>query len=276
MSRPPSFLPLPIAPTLDAALGLFRGSVLSCLPYGVLTTLASQLPALCNRVFGATSLLSPGWWIANIAGGLLMAAFWNAILLRQKALTDRAPHGPGARPLLQRAFSRVSALITPLLLLAGLGVLLLGPAWLLPAALRPWVLGIGGLLLLAAGAHLSNAWVLGVLEALTPWQACLRSVQLVRGQTVRVLATCLVGALMLLVLAVLVGVVVALLVPLVLGDDLALITSLTADVLVACTALAMPFMSAVLFTVCRQLQGLQAGRPLEGAPAVARALPTPE
>jgi hypothetical protein len=98
-----------------------------------------------------------------------------------------------------------------------------------------------------------------VLNGRSLLQSIAHSISLVHGNALRVLAAGTVGVLMLVVLAAVASVVIALVVPLLLGDDLALITSITADVMVAYLAVAVPFLAALLFTLSGHLRALRPG-----------------
>jgi hypothetical protein len=269
-----SAAPLPVAQCLDAALGVFRASLLTCLPYGVLTVLASQLPQLYAHLRAPALLQTPGWWAVYLMGGVLGALFLNATLLRLAAVAGSVPAGTDARRELAAAAARVPAFIGLILLFAAAGALLEAPVLLVPRIARAWVALVGGLGILYLGVMLSCAWTGLVLQGCGPLQSIVRSIELVWGNAWRVLAVCLVGAAMLLVLAVVAGVLIALAVPLVAGDDLALITSITADVMVACTAVAVPFVAALLFALDRQLTALR--NPPEAADGVPSAASAPE
>jgi len=252
--------PLPVAQCLDAALGLFRAALLTCLPYGVLTVLSSQLPQIYRHLSVAAPLQSPVWWLANIAGGVLGATFLNATLLRLAAVAgaraSRGPLVPDTAKELRTALARVPAFMGLIVLFAAAGAVLAAPALLVPRDGRVWVLGVAGLGLTYLAVMLSCAWVDLVLNGRSLLQSIAHSISLVHGNALRVLAAGAVGLLMLMVLAVVASVVIALVVPLVGGDDLALITSITADVMVACIAVAVPFLAALLFTVSTYLHAL--------------------
>jgi hypothetical protein len=117
---------------------------------------------------------------------------------------------------------------------------------------------------------LALAWVSVVLEGRSALGGVVRAAARVHGNALRVAAACAVGALMLLTLAMMASVLIALVVPLVGGQDLALITAITANVMVACVAVAVPFAAALLYTLFTQLQALheaEAGlRPPGAAP----------
>jgi hypothetical protein len=257
--------PLPIAQCLDAALGLFRASLLTCLPYGVLTVLVSQLPQL----YGHLQAPAAGWWATYLISGVLGAMFFNATLLRLAAVAGDIPAQPDARRELRVALKRVPAFIGLLLLLAAASAVLEAPALLVPSGARAWVAGVGFLGVNYLGAMLSCAWVELVLEGRGVLESVAKSIELVRGNALRVVAACAVGALMLFVLAVVAGVIIALIVPLVGGDDLALITAIAEDVMVACAALAVPFVAALLLTLRRQLEALHGATLAGGAAACA-------
>jgi hypothetical protein len=257
----PAVQRLPVAPCLDAAIGLFRAALLTCLPYGVLFALTSQLPQIYGHLHGP----APGWWVIYLASGVLSTLFLNAILLRLAAVAGEPGPPPQIRRELPAALARVPACIGLIAVMAAASTVLVAAAFLVPAAGRAWVAGVGLLGAIYLGAMLSCAWVELVLEGRGLPQSIHRSLELVRGNAWRVVAAGLIGALILLVLALVAAVFMDLIVHLVGSDDVALISSVFADVLVACTAVAAPFVAALLFTLHRQLAGLQRATPAAAA-----------
>jgi hypothetical protein len=252
---PPSH-PLPVAPVLDAALRLFRAALLRCLPYGALTVIASQLPHLYNLVNGLAGRpfagAPLGWWAVNIVSALLEATFWNAILLRMDSVAAGRPVRIAAE--LGAAGRRAPAVILLILVLATFSAVLAAPALLLPAALRPSGIALAAIAVIYLLITLSCSWVSLVLDNRGVLQSLADSVQLVRGNWWRVAVVLCVGLVMLVVLAALGSVLVVVVVPLVGGDDIAVITSTSVDVVVALAALAIPFCVALLFTLTSELK----------------------
>jgi len=261
--------PLSVAQTLDAALRLFRAALLRCLPYGVLTVIAAHLPYLYNLVggFAARPFISrpAGWWALNILGALLQTILWNATLLRLEAVAAGRRAGMGEE--LSAALRRAPAVLLLILVLLLASALLTLPALLLPALVRPMGFVVAGIAVAYLWVRLSCSWpavVLhnkGVLPSLT-W-----SIQLVRGNCLRVAAVYCVGVVMLIVLAALGAVLVGVIVPLVARDDIALITSISVDVVVALGAVFVPFCSALSFKLFEELRACQPDSGLDPRPA---------
>lgn len=258
---------LPVAQSLDSAVRIFRASLVRCLPYGVLAVIAAHLPSLYNLVSppqpGSLITRPAGWWVLNIVSALLLATFWNATLLRLAAVAQG--RRSTARELIQ-AFRRAPPVLLLILVIGVTGGVLALPTLLLPAATRPWALAVAACAVTYLCVTLSCAWVDIVLGNQPVLRSMACSVQLVRGNWWRIATVYGVGAAMLLVLAVLVSVLVAVVVPLVGRDDLALISATSEDVVVALSAAAIPFFTALPFTMFEGLRARQAVSDLVAAP----------
>src|ERR1700712_3933064 len=97
---PPS-RPQAIGEVLDSAFRIFKATLLKCLPYSVLATVAGQLQNIYVIVTGRTlrpfSNSDVGWWAVYLLGALIGAALVNAIIVRQAALASGAQSaGPAA------------------------------------------------------------------------------------------------------------------------------------------------------------------------------------
>lgn len=260
--------PLSVARSLDAALRIFRASLLRCLPYGVLTVLAGHLPNLYNLVSPhvARSLMARpiGWWALNILSAILLATLWNATLLRLAAAAAGRRTAPAYE--LLEALRRAPAVLGLVLVIVLVGCILGLPVLLLPVASRPWAFLVAACAVTYLCVTLSYAWVAVVVGHQTVLQSMASSIQLVRGNWWRIAAVYGVGAAMLLVLGALASVLVAVVVPLVGRDDLALISTTSEDVVVALLAAAIPFCTALPYTLFEELSARQGVGALAAAP----------
>src|ERR1700761_7185652 len=87
--------PQTIAEVLDSAFRIFKVSLLRCLPYGVLATVAGQLQNIYLIVSGRSvrsfTNTDPIWWLLYVLGALLGGTLLNAIIVRQATLATGAP-----------------------------------------------------------------------------------------------------------------------------------------------------------------------------------------
>jgi hypothetical protein len=259
--------PLPVAQVLDSALRVFRACVIQCMPYGVLVVIAAHLPQLYNLLTGAVSGSltgrPAGWWAVSLVSAVLGATFWNATLLRLDAVV--AGRRAGVLQELKTAARRAPWVLLLILLLGLVSAILALPALQLPVRARPWGFTVTAIAVIYLGVMVSCSWVGVVLQKQGVLQSLATSVHLVRGNWWRVAAVYSVGAVMLVVFAALGSVLVAIVVPLIGRDDLALISSISEDTVVALCAVAVPFCTALPFTLFEALRARQSG----GEPAVA-------
>src|SRR5258708_14990204 len=96
--------PQAIGEVLDSAFRIFQATLLKCLPYSVLATVAGQLQNIYSIVTGRTlpkfSNSDPGWWALYLVGVALGCALINGIILRQGAIASGSP-STGAAVLLE-------------------------------------------------------------------------------------------------------------------------------------------------------------------------------
>jgi hypothetical protein len=271
---PPS-RPQSIAEVLDSAFRVFRATLLRCLPYGALAVVAGQLPNIYDiaagrplRRFGAAD---PVWWALYLIGALLALGLWNATALRQYGmLTGTGTAAAGAD--LSRGLRRapvVALLLT--LSLAAMGVFLL-PALLVPPG---WRVGILLLLALPAsyvGVALSCSWTALLLAGTGVLGSMSYSFRLVSGNWWRLSTIYTVGIVMLLVFYVLSGVLaMAVVVPFAGAADLAVLTAVSAVVVVALGAVGTPFYSALALVVFGDLRARREALEVERRMAAAAA-----
>jgi hypothetical protein len=271
---PPS-RPQSIAEVLDSAFRVFRATLLRCLPYGALAVVAGQLPNIYDiaagrplRRFGAAD---PVWWALYLIGALLALGLWNATALRQYGmLTGTGTAAAGAD--LSRGLRRapvVALLLT--LSLAAMGVFLL-PALLVPPG---WRVGILLLLALPAsyvGVALSCSWTALLFAGTGVLGSMAYSFRLVSGNWWRLSTIYTVGIVMLLVFYVLSGVLaMAVVVPFAGAADLAVLTAVSAVVVVALGAVGTPFYSALALVVFGDLRARREALEVERRMAAAAA-----
>src|ERR1700744_4541854 len=84
--------PQTIGEVLDSTFRIFRATLLRCLPYGVLATVAGQLPRIYDivtrralRHFDEADIT---WWTLYALGAFFGAACFNIILIRQSSVAS--------------------------------------------------------------------------------------------------------------------------------------------------------------------------------------------
>ena len=268
-SRPQS-----VAEVLDAAVRVFRTTLLRCLPYGALAVVASRLQNIYDiaagrplRSFGARD---PIWWALFVIGTLLAFGFWNATALRQHRtmMGAAAASGTDLRQGLRRA---PAAALLLMLSLAAIGVFFL-PAFALPQAHRLWAFVLLSVPAAYVAVALSCSWVALLLAEKGVVGSMLYSFRLVWGNWWRVTLVYSVAAVLLLVFCVLCGVLAtAVLVPFVGAADIAVFSAVSSALVVVLAAVGIPFYWALLLMVFGDLrarrEGLEPERRLAGAAA---------
>jgi hypothetical protein len=159
--------PVSIGQVLDAALLLFRRSLLRCLPLSLLTVVVGQLPtawALQQGILsGAASPKDTTWWALTIAGGVVNLALWGAIMLRQRSIAY------GGDSTFARDMGAAAARL---------------PALLAAAILAALLTVLGFVLLIVPGIYIAGALIVAfpvlLLEGVGPVAAIRRSLRLVR------------------------------------------------------------------------------------------------
>jgi hypothetical protein len=233
--------PQSIGEVLDSAFRIFKLSFLKCLPYGVVTMLAGQIPNIYElalrrplKQFGGGD---PAWWVLFVAGVVLSLLLWSAQILRQRALIQTRPVAVSAE---------------------------LGAAWRrLPAMLGFAVLAtvascVGFALLVLPGFYLLLMFTLCappiVYSAMGPLAAMRYGARLIYGNWWRAFTIYAVGFSAILVFYVLSFMLVAVLLPFAGSGDIAVVTAFSAVVVVILGAIAMPFLSALTLAVYTDLQ----------------------
>jgi len=235
-SRPQS-----IGEVLDSAFRIFKLSFLKCLPYGVATMLAGQIPNIYQvalrrpiKQFGGGD---PLWWVLFICGGVLSLLLWCAQILRQRALIQTLPVAASAE--LGLAWRRLPAMVA---------FSILGTA----------ALCVGFALLVLPGFYLLLAFTLCappiVYAGMGPVAAMRYSARLIYGNWWRAFTIYAVGFSAILVFYVLSFMLVAVLLPFAGAADIAAVTAFSAVLVVILGAIAMPFLSALTLAVYTDLQ----------------------
>jgi len=234
---PPS-RPQTVGEILDTAFRIFRATLLKCLPFAVLSLLAGQLAGIYSLLRGRPlqhlypTQFDPLWVLLVLAGSLVTLTLTAAIVRRQYAIASGLP--PSPRGELTAALRLVPGLIAVsfLFLLATMAGLLL--------------LLIPGLYI---GTRLSCAVTIYLLTGRGVFASLSYSWRLTAGNFWRLTLIFSVYIVLIIVFYVLAGVIAtALVVPFALGD-IALITAVTAAVVVVLGSIVRPFYTALALAV---------------------------
>lgn len=253
MSAPlyPPSSPQSIGQVLDATFRIFQASLLKCLPHGVLSMIAGQLPNIyflaINRPFHDFGGGDPLWWALYALGTLLGLFIWSAMLHRQRNIASQ--QATNARSELGEALRRMPAVV-------GLFILSLA------------LLAVGAVALLLPGLYLmvglSLSWLILLVERRGPVASVRRSLHLVKGswwRSATVLTVAMMAALVFYIVAFLV---LGAVLPILGANDLAMLTAASVIVLVALGAVGAPFLGAVLFALHGDLRLRREGTDLAG------------
>lgn len=253
---PPS-APQTVAQVLDSTFRIFQASVIRCLPYGILSMIAGQLPNIyllamgrpLQHQFGGGD---PVWWALYVLGVLLGLFIWSAMLLRQGRIA--ASTATDARLEFVESLRRMPAIaglfaVTIVLVAAGLVALILPGIYLMIA--------------------LSLSWLVLLIERRGPIAAAKRSVHLVRGNWWRTLVVLTVATMAALVFYIVAFAVVGAALQIAGTNDFAMFTATSVVVLVALGAIGAPFYGAVLYAIHGDLrlrrEGIDLASRLSGA-----------
>jgi hypothetical protein len=260
--------PLSAGEVLDLAFQIYRSTFVKCLLLSALGVIVGQLPRLYLLAKGQAmnpqellaNVRSPIFWALYALGLMLAVICYAAVLLRQRALIT---NGETGREVAQ-GLRRLPALLG-LSILVGLSCV---ACILVPAALA----GILGVKLAIALAVIPLSYIVVALlcaqtvllvEGLGPVASYARSFQLTSGSYWRLSAVYTVGLIAFLALyfgAVAIGGVIAGIVG---RGDVAVVTASGAVVMVAITALATPFYTALSLAVVGDLTARKDGADLE-------------
>lgn len=224
-----------VSDLLATASQLFRASLLKCLPMGMVAVLCAQSPNIywmaTGHVLSFTAEYDANYNLLALAGICIQLWLLGAMMLRQRAVVLGAPILGGAE--LRAALRRLPAILASALL-AGLSVLVGLLALILP-----------GVFLLVC--YLTLLPVV-LFEALGPYAAVLRSVQLIRRLWWKALAACVITLLLFLLAGLVVAAVLSVVAELLAGNGAAFAAVETA-VTVAFGALFFVFLSALMLVL---------------------------
>ncbi|MFL6600676.1 MAG: hypothetical protein ACJ8R9_05035 [Steroidobacteraceae bacterium] len=269
----PPARPQSIGEVIDTAFRIFKATLLRCLPYSVLATVAGQLQNIYLIVTGRTlhkaAYTEPGWWMFYVLGACIVTMLVNTILIRQAAVASGvSPIGSAA---LVDGLRKTPAAIAMGLLAAATAGICFIPLLVIPSPYQP----------LSRLALCLPALFLCVFF-LCSWPALLigrkgiigslrYSANLVRGNWWRTVMIYAVAVTMIIVLSVTAGMIVGVLAAFGAERDLAVTTAVSAVMVVASGAIYMPFITAMTLALYGDLQARREGTDLErriaGAPA---------
>jgi hypothetical protein len=252
---PPS-APQTVAQVLDSTFRIFQASVIKCLPYGILSMIAGQLPNIYLLAMGRPlhefGHGDPTWWGLYVVGTLLGLFIWGAMLLRQRSIATHK--ATDARLEFMESLKRMPAV-------AGLFVVIIV---LLFAGFVALILP--GLYLMVA---LSLSWLILLIEGRGPIDSAKRSVHLVKGNWWRTLIVLTVASMAALVFYIVAFAVVGAALQIAGTNDFAMFTATSVVVLVALGAIGAPFYGAVLYALHGDLrlrrEGIDLASRLSGA-----------
>jgi hypothetical protein len=263
---PPS-RPQTVGEILDTAFRIFRVTLLKCLPLATLSLLAGQLPNIYNLLKGGSlqqRLVSHDavWWLLEVVGYVVALTLWSAIVRRQCAMVGGQSSSPEGE--LGSALRLVPGLFAVSLLL-GLAVLVcLVPAAIFAGNPLGLVAAIAILLIPASyvAIRLSCAVTTYLLTDRGVSASLGHSWDLTAGNFWRLSLVYSVALVLMVVFYVLAGVIAAVIaVPFALGD-VAMITAVTAAVVVILGSIGTPFYTALSLAVFGDLSVRKEGTDL--------------
>jgi hypothetical protein len=261
----PPARPQSIGEVLDGAFRIFKVTLLRCLPYGVLATVAGQLQNIYLIVTGRTlrsfANRDPLWWLLYVLGALLCGTLLNAIFVRQATIASGVP-SMGSMALREALRKAPATLAMGLLILAIVGVCFL-PLLVIPRAYWPSArLGLG-VLALCIGVYLLCSWPALLVGKKGVVGSLRYSVRLIRGNWWRTVMVYAVAVTMIIVVSVTAAMVFSALTAFGATHDLAVATAVSAVTVVASGAVYMPFVTAMTLALYGDLQARREGIDLE-------------
>jgi len=261
----PPARPQSVGEVLDSAFRIFRVTVFKCLPYAVLALIAGQLPNIYFLANGGVSTMvaatySTRWWLLYVLGYLISLVLWSLVLVRQHAVATGSDLSTG--PALSAVMPRLPALVA-MWLLTGLAI----GVCLLPAAAFPVPAAYAAAVVLLIPAsyvavQLSCGWAALLLTGRGPLASLIHSWRLTRGNFWRLSVIYTVAVVLLIVLYIVAGVIAAAIsLPLAHGD-IAVITAVSAVVVVILGAIGTPYYSALALAVFGDLSVRKEGSDL--------------
>ncbi len=260
--------PLTVGEVLDLAFRIFKVTLVRGLPYGICAMFAGQLANIYDLASGAKigSHESfgggrPIWVALYVLGILLTLTAWSALLLRQRAIIEHRHTDFKAE--LGATLRRLPAfIVATLFFLAAVGS---GFALLtrVPHPYYYWALIPVVPLSVYLAILLSCTWPAVLFGGSGPWGALRQSVRLVYGSWWRLCTVYVVGAAVVLVLALLIGALIAIIMP-ALVTDVSVGTSVFAVVAAnTLRALLAPFAGALLLATFGELRVRREGIDLQ-------------
>jgi hypothetical protein len=261
----PPARPQAIGEVLDSAFRIFKATLIKCLPYSVLATIAGQLQSIyvivsgrALRPFGNSD---PGYWTVYVLGAIIGTVLINAILLRQAALVSGTPST--WQTALTGALKNAPAILLMLCL-----IILLTGIWLVPLLVIPFEYRSWSALLLALPAvyllvSFICSWPARLLGGKGPVESLRYSVHLVRGNWWRTAVIYLVVLTMILVLSITAALIVGILTQIVAARDLAVATAVSRVMVVGFSAVYTPLVTSMALAVYGELQARKESADLE-------------
>jgi len=269
----PPARPQSIGEVLDSAFRIFKVSLLPCLPYGVLATVAGQLQNIYLIVTGRSlrtfANADPYWWVLYLLGAILGGTLLNAIFVRQAAIAVGSRISASAA--LREALRKTPATI-------GLGVLIVAvlaicfiPLFAVPRIYWPTArLALGAVAACIAVFFLCS-WPALLVGRKSVIESLRYSARLIRGHWWRTVLIYAVAVTMIIVVSVTAAIIFSILAAVGATRDLAVTTAISAVMVVASGAVYMPFVTAMTLSLYADLQARREGIDLErriaGAPA---------
>lgn len=266
--------PLSVGEVLDLTFQIYRATGLRCLLFAAFGVIVGQLASIYalskGRGLGgggwqgivqalSSANKDPLYWVAYVLGIVLPLIFYAAIMLRQHAMITGQPVGGE----LGIAARRLPALIGVSLLIAASTAACFLPALLLSGPAR---YGLIVLLLIPASyvlVRLSCAFLTLVLNGAGPVASYVRSWRLTSGSFWRVSVVYTVGMIVLLVFSVVLFFVAGVLAAVLGRGDVALVAATTGAIVVAMSALTVPYYTAMGIAVLGELGARKEGADLE-------------
>jgi hypothetical protein len=261
---PPS-RPQSIGEVLDSAFRIFRVTLLRCLPYGVLTMVASQLQGIYEIGLGRAphqfGRNDPVWWAVYVLGALLAFTLINAILIQQ--LTMASGSRPAARAVLLDGLKKTPASFAVFLLAGVITALCFAPLLAIPRSFWSGALPLLSLPAAYVGVLLSCSWAAMVIGQKGILGSLRYSAHLIRGNWWRTVAVYLVAWAMLGVLFVSAWVFAEVFATFTAGGDLAIATAISTVVVTALSAIYVPLFTATALSLYGDLEARKEGADLQ-------------
>jgi hypothetical protein len=261
----PPARPQSIGEVIDTAFRIFKATLLRCLPYSVLATVAGQLQNIYLIVTGRTlqrfANTDPGWWVLYLLGAFIGATLVNTILIRQAAVASGSPP-VGSAPLVDGLRNTPAAIAMGLLTVLIVGVCFV-PVLAAPRPYRSLSFFVLCIPALYVGVFFLCSWPALLVGRKGVIGSMRYSANLVRGNWWRTAMIYTVAVTMIIVLSVTAGMIVGVLAAFGAARDLAVTTAVSAVMVVASGAIYMPFITAMTLSVYGDLQARREGTDLE-------------